>query len=101
MRHVAHVRIWNPSRAKLLHVLSGHEANPTAVVFHPKGKRLVTGDAAGTFKVWDAKSGEEIASFTTGASGRIAALCFSPDGERLAAAGLVGGITIVEIEDLL
>lgn len=95
------IRIWSPSRARLLQVLSGHEADTTAIAFHPKERRMVTGDAAGTFKVWDTKSWDELASFEVDAGGRIADLCFDPDGERLAAAGLAGGVTLVEIEDLL
>jgi WD40 repeat protein/predicted Ser/Thr protein kinase len=59
----------------------------TCAVFSPDGRRLAAGCADGTLLVWDAESGREVRSVRAHA-GNVSDLAFSPDGSRLATAGL-------------
>lgn len=52
------------------------------LAYSPDGKRLASGDLAGTVTLWDANEGEEIFKFTRPA-GPINAIAFSPDGRTL------------------
>jgi hypothetical protein len=66
--------------------LKGHKGEIHSVAFSPDGKRLASGDDAGTLKVWDAASGQELLS-SQGHKGQVLSVAFSPDGKRLASAG--------------
>ena len=59
---------------------------PMALAYHPKGRRLATGNADGTVKVWDAETGRELLTLS-GSNHAVGHVTFSPDGSRLAAAG--------------
>jgi WD40 repeat protein/serine/threonine protein kinase len=63
----------------------------SSVAFSPDGKRLATweSDVAGqvaTVTIWDAQTGQELHTLTTGGGGSVA---FSPDGKRLASGSKV------------
>src|SRR5260370_21222131 len=76
-----------PLEAACLAVLLGHKAPLRACAFSPKGDRIVSGDANGIVKVWDAGTGEELLSAGTAANGPHILTCrFSPDGARIEAA---------------
>src|SRR5262249_50014184 len=53
-----------------------------AVAFSPDGRRIVTGSADRTAKVWDTTSGRELFSLI-GHSDWIWCVAFSPDGRRI------------------
>ena len=54
----------------------------TSVAFSPEGKRLASGSGDSTVRVWDATSGQELATFR-GHTGHVWSVAFSPDGKRL------------------
>jgi len=80
--------------------LSGHREIVRGIAFSPDGRRIASTDgswekpAPGEVKVWDATSGEQIASIghALGAFG----VAFSPDGKCLASAGQDGTVRIFD-----
>jgi WD40 repeat protein/serine/threonine protein kinase len=68
-----------------LFALRGHSGKVTGVVFSPDGKRLASGSADRTVKIWDPATGKEMASFK-GHTDAITCVVFSPDGKLLASA---------------
>ncbi len=60
-----------------------HPANVVTLVARPGGAGYVTGDAAGTVRVWDAGNGKPIAKWSATKS-EVRALAISPDGSTLA-----------------
>ena len=62
--------------------LAGHSGRVTAAAFSPDGKRVLTGSADKTARLWDAATGAEVATLT-GHTGSVNAVAFSPDGTRV------------------
>lgn len=65
----------------------GHTAAVTAFGYSPDGKRLATGAADGTIKVWDSESELEAVGLAVGRTNRepVLSLWFTADGQRLVA----------------
>ena len=76
-------KLWavNPLGLKRRHTLRS-----TGVVFSPDGRRVADGSNDGTLKLWDAKTGLEVANLY-GHRGRFAGVAFSRDGARAAGDG--------------
>jgi WD40 repeat protein len=92
--------IWESETGRIIHKIQTHanvHINESAVLFSPDGRRVATGTRGGTLsgdspveiKLWDAQSGEQLSRLTapgpTGHSLLKAAMCFTPDGARIAA----------------
>src|SRR5262245_64570658 len=60
-----------------------HNNQIYSLEFSPDGKRLATGGADHTVKLWDITSGQELLT-CKGHSSYISSLTFSPDGKKLA-----------------
>jgi len=63
--------------------LEGHTAVVQALAFSADGRRLLSGAADGSVRLWDA-DGHRLAAFADQA-GAVGAVAFAPDGERMAA----------------
>jgi WD40 repeat protein len=70
----------------LLHTLEGHEDAVLCVAFSPDNKRAVSGSADKTVRVWDVKTGKELACYK-GHTGEVLHVAFTPDGNRVLSAG--------------
>jgi len=101
----ATAKIWDATLGKELLTLSGHEAAARAgslhpggvvdIVFSPDGKRLATGGADGTARLWDIASGQSLLVIS-GHTNEIF-IAFSPDGKRLATAGYDGLVKVWDV----
>jgi WD40 repeat protein/serine/threonine protein kinase len=63
-------------------VLRGHEGPISALAYSPDGKRLASGSADTTVRVWDPAAGQEVAVLR-GLEKPVEWLAFSPDGRRI------------------
>jgi WD40 repeat protein len=73
--------------------LIGHEGGIYALAFHPDKKRLATGSADHSVRLWDATTGKQLRSLT-GHLGLVTSVAFAPDGKWLASAGTDQAIRI-------
>ena len=62
--------------------LRGHEDWIGSIAFSPDGKRIVSGSADNTIKVWDTATGEEVKTLRGHEDG-VKSIAFSPDGKRI------------------
>lgn len=81
-------RINKPrDRSVCLLNLIGHSDYVTGCAYSPDGKRIISASCDHTLKMWDANTGEELATIA-GHTGEVWACAYSPDGSHiLSAAG--------------
>jgi WD40 repeat protein len=65
--------------------LLAHESGVNAAQFSPDGQRIVTASGDNTARIWDAKTGQELAKLS-GHEFSVRAAQFSPDGQRIVTA---------------
>ena len=56
------VKLWDVENDKDLRNLTGHTADVTAVAMTPDGRLVISGSQDGILKVWEAKTGQQVAS---------------------------------------
>jgi WD40 repeat protein len=54
------VKLWNADDGSLVEVLAGHQSHVYNVLFHPDGRRLISGDLKGEVREWDLATGEQL-----------------------------------------
>jgi len=81
------VYVWNFQQPESPIELTGHTDHPWALTFSPDGKRLVSGAADETARVWDVELGEEITILPIGEPCIPMGFAFSPRGDLI-----VGGL---------
>ena len=89
------VRIWNAATMDQLSIkLNGHQGELTRLAFSPDSKKVVTGSRDKTARVWETSTGTELLvlkghsdiknhSHRESILGRVNAVAFSPDGQRI------------------
>lgn len=82
--------------------IPAHGAIALRVAFNHDGTLLATTGFDRLAKVWDVKTGEEVATLF-GNKGDVFGVAFSPDGNHLATAGADGTVRIytLQLEDLI
>ncbi len=95
--------IWDVKTGEAIHTLSGHTNWVQQAVWSPDGTRVATASWDNTVKIFDAYSGTEILTFTghvadppsrlVGTSA-ILNVIWSPDGARIASAGISGWVRV-------
>ncbi|MEZ6121781.1 MAG: protein kinase [Planctomycetaceae bacterium] len=75
----------------------GHTMRVGSVTFSPDGARIATGSDDGTIRLWDAATGQELATLSPN-QGRVNAVVFSSDGTRIASAGRDRTIRILDAQ---
>jgi WD40 repeat protein len=83
------VKIWDLAREQVVHTLSGHSMWVLSVAYSPDGRTLAAGIGT-TVRLWDAKSGDELASLHR--SFGVNSVAFSRDGKTLVAGHADGSI---------
>ncbi|MBN1270926.1 MAG: hypothetical protein JXB26_01530 [Candidatus Aminicenantes bacterium] len=104
-RHVAvgtgngTVEIWDVSRENRTQTLHGHSGRVHSARFSPNGSYLVTAGADGSARVWDIRSGQEIALIRHSDRRGIAvySALFMADGRRIITSGEDGVSRIWEV----
>jgi WD40 repeat protein len=77
--------------------MAGHRGMVRACAYSPDGRRILSGAADGTLKVWDAETGIEIATLG-GHAGQVTACQYSSDGKRILSASFDKTIKIWDAE---
>ncbi|EDW01423.1 periodic tryptophan protein 2 homolog [Drosophila grimshawi] len=96
---VFEIYLWSIKTGKLLEVISGHEGPVTSVAFSPVGtsSTLISGSWDKTVKIWNClESNSE--HETIDALSDVTCVAFSPSGEEVAVATLVGNIIIFDVK---
>jgi WD40 repeat protein len=75
------LEVWDTRQGKPAWTLRGSEAQVTALAFSPDSSRLATGSADKTLRIWNASTGQPLASGKLAAV--ITSLAFTADGARL------------------
>jgi RNA polymerase sigma factor (sigma-70 family) len=90
------VRVWDVATGKELLPIAGHDGSVVSVAFCPDGKSLLSGGNDQTAFVWDVASGKARRLFGKPGRGWFHTFAFSPDGKRVATAG-VGTLGVWEV----
>jgi WD40 repeat protein len=91
------IQLWDLTKRKVIHTLSGHTGKVVGLAYSPAGDRLFSASAlgdpslidaqpGGELKLWDVTTGRELATLRRGI-GVFRRLAVSPDGRRLALSG--------------
>jgi WD40 repeat protein len=80
-----------PENARI--ALAGHDREVFDIDFSPNGRRLASGGAGGTIKIWDTETGVEMANLVRHAEW-VRQLKFSPDGSRLLSRDNAGRVIV-------
>jgi WD40 repeat protein len=79
----------NQTGGETLHIMSDH-GTVWSAIFSPDGTRVVTASGDNSARVWDSKTGRQIAAMDAGESSSFASsfvAAFSPDGTRVVSGG--------------
>jgi WD40 repeat protein len=89
--------VWDVAGGKIRAACKGgHTAPLSAVSLSPDGGKVVTGSEDKTARLWDAKTGEELAVLK-GHTLTVASAEFSPDGKQVVTGSYTGEIKVWEV----
>jgi WD40 repeat protein/predicted Ser/Thr protein kinase len=83
------VSVWDTDTGRVVVDLRTHSNKVTAVAFHPRGDRLLTATSPdGIVQQWDLRTAREVEPPYDRHEGEVKAMAYSPDGQRVASAGV-------------
>ncbi|KAB5589828.1 hypothetical protein CTheo_6730 [Ceratobasidium theobromae] len=90
------VSLWSLNSDKALHTFKGHADRVCRVAFHPSGQYVASASYDGSWRLWDASTGQNTGShvpdrqllFQEGHSKEVYAVQFQDDGALVASGGL-------------
>jgi WD40 repeat protein len=82
------VTVWDTDTGRVVVELRTPRTRVLGVAFHPRGDRLLTALSNGTVHQWDLRTGREIEPPYERHEGEVRAMAYSPDGLRVASAGV-------------
>jgi WD40 repeat protein len=74
----------------------GHVGPVYAVAISPDGRKVASGGADNTVRIWDTRTGKEIKRFE-GHTGRVWTVAFSPDGRHVASGSFDGTVRLWDV----
>ncbi|MBV8506900.1 MAG: serine/threonine protein kinase, partial [Alphaproteobacteria bacterium] len=77
------IHLWDTRTGTAIGALRGHEGAISALAYSPDGKRLASGSADNTVRLWDPAAGRKEAAVLRGHEKPVEWLYYSPDGERI------------------
>ena len=95
------VRLHDVHKGNIIQILIGHTGRPQRGVFSSDSSKIITYAKDGTFRLWDAHTGENIK--TLNITGKPITVVYSPDGDPLAITANKETVSLwnVETEQLL
>lgn len=87
--------IWDATSCVLLHTLVGHLGSINSIAVSTDGRRVVTGSADTTMKLWCARTGSELRTFQESSS--LISVDISNDGSMVAAGSQDGVVSVSQL----
>jgi WD40 repeat protein len=86
------ITVWDLRQVSkpAMKIPDAHQAEVTAVAWHPGGAVIASGGADAAVRTWDLRGGGRAAGSFAGHAGAVAEMAFGPDGNQLASAGADG-----------
>lgn len=91
------VKTWDTERGTLVGQSSVQPERVSAVAFSPDGRLLAAGYRNGSAQLWNARSGQDVATLDTGGGSAAVSLAFDAAGTRLAVAHRDGVIAVWDL----
>ncbi len=83
--HPTEIRVLDAESLQTEQTLLGHRSGAYGLAFSPDASTLASGAGGGLVKLWDMRTGSELATLPTPGEGWVFAVKFSPDGRSLLA----------------